>query len=48
MPRLSSVELLQLATDVLTVAGASPDAAAVTAADLLYAEASGVASHGLL
>ncbi|WP_458689919.1 Ldh family oxidoreductase [Nocardia tengchongensis] len=37
-----------MATGVLAAAGASPDAAAITAADVLYAEASGVASHGLL
>ena len=48
MPRLELAELVDLTTLVLAKAGAPPEAAALTAAAVVYAEASGITSHGLV
>ena len=47
MPRLSVDELHDLATRALALAGANPDMAAATARALVYADARGLASHGV-
>lgn len=47
MPRLSVDELHDLATRALALAGANPDMAATTARALVYADARGLASHGV-
>jgi (2R)-3-sulfolactate dehydrogenase (NADP+) len=47
VPRLSVDELHDLATRALARAGANPDMAAATARALVYADARGLASHGV-
>ena len=47
MPRCTLAQLAELAADALARAGASQDMAQATARALVYAEARGLASHGL-
>lgn len=46
--RMKSAEAQQFAQDILVAAGAQPDHASITAENLIFADRSGIASHGLL